>query len=345
MVNCQNLCQVKIDLIKFFRNNVSVKLKYFYIILIFIISILLSCVAYNSVEKDIQNKTESTETGKTAGNESSVEPEGLSILKEAYPDIDFTASYDEEMNDWKILIDTGTRSGELYWCGGRFLPADKLADKDSYWKLFYKYSEEIPDPADFSPKEVERIRKFSSPENRREGASSPQFFYDLIYDCESRRAVEQHIIQISFLGKRSNVHERIKEPLAVIEKQILEATKTDEEVKNFVDTLSRADSYNWREISDSGNRSFHSMGIAVDVLPRGWGQKNIYWAWRRDIDPENWMLLPLDRRWMPPRQVIRIFENNGFIWGGKWMIWDNMHFEYRPEVILYSKILNAAPEK
>ena len=79
------------------------------------------------------------------------------------------------------------------------------------------------------------------------------------------------------------------------------------------------------------------MGLAIDVLPKGWGQKNLYWAWRRDIDPDNWMNLPLERRWMPPQKVIEIFEKHGFIWGGKWIIWDNMHFEYRPEVVIYNR--------
>jgi hypothetical protein len=37
---------------------------------------------------------------------------------------------------------------------------------------------------------------------------------------------------------------------------------------------------------------------------------------------------------MPPKRVIDIFEKEGFIWGGKWTVWDNMHFEYRPELIL-----------
>ena len=80
-------------------------------------------------------------------------------------------------------------------------------------------------------------------------------------------------------------------------------------MKNFLDTLLSADSYSWRNISDSGNRSFHSLGVALDLLPRGWKQKNVYWAWRRDIDGDNWMRLPLERRWMPPQKVIEIFEN------------------------------------
>ena len=38
---------------------------------------------------------------------------------------------------------------------------------------------------------------------------------------------------------------------------------------------------------------------------------------------------------------IEIFEKNGFIWGGKWDLWDNMHFEYRPELILLQNLLKG----
>lgn len=276
------------------------------------------------------------------------EPAGIAIMRRAYPDVAFLASYDSAAGDWRISItvpgaDGGEpRHGELYWCEGRMLPADRLADRDDYWSMMYRYAEEVPDPAEFTEEDIARIRMVSSPEHRQNGPSSPQFFYDLLYDCATREQVEEHITQVSFLGKRSNLHARIAGPLARVEEEILAAAETDAEVRDFVETLASADSYNWREISDSGNRSFHSMGIAIDVLPEGWGTKNIYWAWRRDIDPENWMLLPLDRRWMPPARVIEIFEDNGFLWGGKWTIWDNMHFEYRPEVVLYTRSGYAA---
>ncbi|HPX27614.1 MAG TPA: M15 family metallopeptidase, partial [Treponemataceae bacterium] len=46
---------------------------------------------------------------------------------------------------------------------------------------------------------------------------------------------------------------------------------------------------------------------------------------------------PLKLRWIPPEKVISIFEEEGFVWGGKWIIWDNMHFEYRPDILLYSE--------
>ena len=36
----------------------------------------------------------------------------------------------------------------------------------------------------------------------------------------------------------------------------------------------------------------------------------------------------------PPAAVIKAFEDEGFIWGGRWAIWDNMHFEYHPELFV-----------
>ncbi len=262
------------------------------------------------------------------------EPPELRILRNSYPDIMFSTSYDLEANDWKIEINGTT----LYWADGKMLSADNLGSKDSFRPVLYRYAKEIPDPAEFTLEHIQEIRTFSSTENRRRQTGASLDFFDAVYDSATRRSVEQHITQIRFLGKNTNVHERIVEPLRRVEKRIQELAQTDSEVQNFVNTLTRVDSYNWREIGDRSSRSFHSYGIAVDILPKGWGRKNIYWAWRRDIDPQNWMILPLDRRWMPPKQVIDAFEKEGFIWGGKWIIWDNMHFEYHPELIDYNHI-------
>lgn len=266
-----------------------------------------------------------------------VEPKEIQIFRDAYPGISFDASYDKEKDDWLVTVTVGAEGTpkKFYWADGRFVPPENYNERERFWSLLYNYAKEIPDPANFTDEDVERIRNFSSPQNRQSSGGSPQFFYDVVYDCVSQAAVEKHIIRHKFLGYGVNVHERLREPLNRVEQKIRELAKTDEEVKDFVDKLGNVDGYYWRTIRDSGNRSFHSIGIAVDILPKGWGQKNVYWAWRRDIDPENWMLLPLDRRWMPPLAVIEIFEDEGFIWGGKWIIWDNMHFEYHPELVLY----------
>jgi hypothetical protein len=47
---------------------------------------------------------------------------------------------------------------------------------------------------------------------------------------------------------------------------------------------------------------------------------------------------------MPPVSVIAAFEHEGFVWGGKWLFFDTMHFEYRPEIIVMARTANAEPE-
>ena len=259
------------------------------------------------------------------------------LFEVSYPQVQFKKSFDKNVDDWKIEISVNEKNQTLYWADGKFLPLEELANKDSYSSLLYHYPKEVPNPKDFTEEDILRIKEFTNPKNRSEGKGSPQFLYNLIYEVETRTSTEANIKSHLFLGKRTNVHQFIHQKLNLVQRDIYEIAKTDSEVQTFLDKLDSADSYAWRVISDSGNRSFHSMGLAIDVLPKGWGQKNLYWAWRRDIDPQNWMLLDLDRRWMPPAKVIEIFERHGFIWGGKWIIWDNMHFEYRPEVILFNQ--------
>ena len=39
-------------------------------------------------------------------------------------------------------------------------------------------------------------------------------------------------------------------------------------------------------------------------------------------------------------EIVRAFEAEGFIWGGKWHEYDLMHFEYRPEIIAKARVLH-----
>ena len=299
------------------------------------------------------------------------EPDKLYIFKKAYPDIIFTSEYQEDLQDWKITMEipnNGDRPSSnsklqcnngdkpssnsklqsnngdrprietLYWSNGSLLPQDELINKDKYWTLLYHYSYEAPlaEPADFTPEQIERLKSLGSNESRKNGAGTPMFFFDAIYDSTNRVKLETHITHTTFLGKRINIHERIKAPLKKVELRIQELAAIDPEVQTFIDGLRSTEAYFWRVIANTNRKSFHSLGIAVDVLPKSYQGKDVYWSWAKDRDPENWMLTPLKRRWMPPQSVIKIFEEEGFIWGGKWGIWDNMHFEYHPELIYFS---------
>ena len=272
------------------------------------------------------------------------EPELLKVFKESYPDLLFTSQYDEEVNEWKISVELPGEeesiSSDFYWCNGSLLPFSELENKDKYWTLLYHYDYKSPlkDPATFTQEEIEALTKFGSNENRQNDRGTPMFFFDFIYSSQNQLSLEKHIVKASFLGKRLNVHERIKFPLKKVEDKILLLSKSDNEVKDFVDGLKSCDAYYWREIANTNRKSFHSLGIALDLLPKRYGGKDVYWSWAKDKSGDKWMLTPLSQRWMPPQKVIEAFEEEGFIWGGKWLIWDNMHFEYHPELINFSRI-------
>ncbi|MBR5401023.1 MAG: M15 family metallopeptidase [Treponema sp.] len=269
----------------------------------------------------------------------------LKYFERAYPDITFERRYDLKAQDWVINVTVPSVPGdknspgkttEFYWANASFLPAEELPNKDKYWPLLYTYLEELADPADFTEEQKEQIKKFSSDENRKNGAGTPMFLFDAIYDSNTRRSLETHIKRIKFLGKMTNVHDRMVEPLGRVEKRINNLAKADSSVQEFLNNLSSTDAYSWRIIDGTKRKSFHSYGIAIDILPRSQGGKQIFWSWAADKYPDTWMLVPLKNRWMPPDSVIKVFEEEGFIWGGKWVIYDNMHFEYHPELIQYN---------
>jgi hypothetical protein len=81
-----------------------------------------------------------------------------------------------------------------------------------------------------------------------------------------------------------------------------------------------AGTYNCRKVAGSRAWSMHAYGVAIDIDTR----HADYWRWSPGEAP----------RWRNriPLQIVRIFEQHGFIWGGAWYHYDTMHFEYRPEL-------------
>lgn len=84
--------------------------------------------------------------------------------------------------------------------------------------------------------------------------------------------------------------------------------------------------YNYRVISGTGRLSPHSYGIAIDLK----SDKRDYWKWSSAKQGK-------ERLADYPKELIEAFENNNFVWGGKWGHFDILHFEYRPEIILKAR--------
>lgn len=76
-----------------------------------------------------------------------------------------------------------------------------------------------------------------------------------------------------------------------------------------------------RPVADTGLLSMHAFGAAIDLNVG----KSDYWAWHKSYRPS--------RAPKMPAEIVALFEENGFIWGGKWWHYDTMHFEYRPELL------------
>jgi hypothetical protein len=92
-------------------------------------------------------------------------------------------------------------------------------------------------------------------------------------------------------------------------------------VKRYV--YPTAGAYNCRTVADTGEPSMHSWGAAIDIN----AVYADYWLWPRAAPVYTGQSTRI------PTEIVEIFERNGFIWGGKWLHYDTMHFEYRPELV------------
>lgn len=86
----------------------------------------------------------------------------------------------------------------------------------------------------------------------------------------------------------------------------------------------------WRKVRGAQRMSAHSYGIAFDIAV----SFSDYWLWKNPGAKETDKLKYANKI---PRAIVDIFQKHGFIWGGSWYHYDTMHFEYRPELLLYAE--------
>ena len=233
--------------------------------------------------------------------------------------------------DWALFM----RNTWYYYAGSKLLPENLLWSADSYNpQPFYNYIKELPVWKTPSSEEAERYNNYTINRNINPLRRSPHFFDDL-WRVHNREESYQRVKSIRFLGKTTMVHYMIMEELSLVEELILTAAKTDPQIQTWINSLTTVEAWNWRNIADTQSRSFHSYGLAVDLLPKSLGGKESYWLWALRKRPD-WWNVPYSDRFHPPDKVIKAFETYGFVWGGKWTFYDTMHFEYRPDIIILS---------
>jgi hypothetical protein len=138
-------------------------------------------------------------------------------------------------------------------------------------------------------------------------------FFDKMYgDCD-KGATQKHLTYIRwFTGKvRVTTVNGVAEKLRAV---AMEIDRLPQDIKRYA--YPSAGAFNCRVVKDTGKRSMHAYGAAIDLNTAF----SDYWLWRKDGYGNR-----------IPYEIVEIFERHGFIWGGKWGHFDTMHFEYRPE--------------
>jgi hypothetical protein len=234
--------------------------------------------------------------------------------------------------DWAVRIDDTW----YYWAHGRMLPEELRQRWEEYASYrFYTYSLTMPEVPQLDEEARKRLEGWlessnENPPRRHEG------FLEALYRARSRGETESRIQRIRFLDFELSVHEDLTEPLGAVERRLQRLMQSSEQVREFVEGLNGFAGYNWRPIAGTRSRSYHSYGIAIDLVPKSYRGLHVYWRWAMPQEKE-WYSLPYERRWMVPLPFVRAFEEEGFIWGGKWFFFDTIHFEYRPEILILAR--------
>lgn len=223
-------------------------------------------------------------------------PRGVQTLIEAYPEMGFNYS-----NNFVIFKD-GT--------------AIKYDDKKEKSYL------EVLDDCDIEDMFREKYDRT---------VTLPPYLYDPgRYRCEAffnqmyganEATVIVNLTPVKIFGRKFDVT-KINGVNEKLQKVAEEVEKHPEFKKYFV---KNSGTFNYRNVRGSNRLSTHSYGIAIDIN----SQESDYWRYSNNITEID--LVPYANR--IPYELVKIFEDNGFIWGGRWYHYDTMHFEYRPELL------------
>lgn len=287
-------------------------------------------------QKISDDKSTPAETVKTIINAENIYdyPEILlNAYKEAYPGTITDVIKGEK--DWIIKFTSGNI---YYWANGKILPESLLLKSNKYARYSISpYNMNGRSPELYTEDKIQKLRvKYKTPEKNKKLPGVEGGLYRELYGITTKRSAKKLLTEVKLSGHYIKVHKSLAKKIKSIDTKIIKLSKTDPEVRSYLKNILSVQAFNWRNIAGTNRKSNHSFGIAVDVLPKKYRKKILFWSWEQEKN-ENWMLLPQSSLWVPPDPVVKIFLEEGFIWGGHWDRYDTMHFEYRPELIALFK--------
>ena len=138
--------------------------------------------------------------------------------------------------------------------------------------------------------------------------------------------IKKNLINVKFGGRnyQFNRNNGAADSLTAVMQELVPLARSNGRIGSYV--FPPSGTFNYRHISGTGLLSAHSFGIAIDLV----SDRKDYWKWASRKEGQK-------RLTSYPKEIVDIFEKNGFVWGGKWGHFDILHFEYRPEIILKAK--------
>lgn len=224
-------------------------------------------------------------------------PVGAAALIKAYPEQKLT------YRDNKIWFPDGT--GIVYDDGKKKDFAQQLDDSDieDMFAMPYEHNDKPNFQADG-------------------GRSRSEALYKKMYGS-TKEAVAKRLVKVDWFGQKLNM--TTVNGVDKITKELAAEIAKHPELKKY---MANSSSWNWREVRGAKRLSAHSYGMTIDVNTKF----SDYWQWAGGTNNEYAKVGYKNRI---PRELVEIFERHGFIWGGYWYHYDTMHFEYRPELLIY----------
>lgn len=269
-----------------------------------IIVILNACQNAVEASEIVANKTTIAEIitpNKTDSTLLDSIPLGLKKIIAAYPEQGFKAT-----------------KNHLIWADG-----SRMLFQDETQKSFEELLNN-PDLEDQLAMVYPRDTTFQLPSrNHDPGRVRVEEFFFKMYG-NSKEVVQQKLVEIEFMGAKLLVSKvnSIDKKLTAISEKLSQLPAYSKYLENVGGT------FNWRKIAGTERMSTHSFGMTIDINVK----YSNYWRWAVEDKSEDGKR-PIIYKNQIPLEIVRIFEEHGFIWGGKWYHYDTMHFEYRPELL------------
>lgn len=307
-----------------------------------LISLILTSCVQNGSELIIDTQEIRKMSNITPGESGRVMPEEqeedftpekiIQAYKQAYPAKISEITYRND--DWAMKV----YDQWYYWAGGRLLPEELLLQKEKYNRhIFNQYPKDLPEFREL-PDQMKRKLDSIVKERKVNPMVRHAGFLDSLWRIYDRDTSWARVKTTYFLGFKLQIHRDLLEDLADVEEEIQRRMLVDSGLRDFVQTLNRIDGYNWRRIAETETLSTHSYGIALDLILSHSGKQEVYWLWTQNKGL-NFYDQPYITRFAPPDSFIKPFEKNGFVWGGKWLFYDTIHFEYRPEILILNGLM------